>query len=94
MSWCNWCDVGSCPSTPWNREVVDWIIEDLVKVMPSETTSDIRAIWKAASKKLKEQNLWIKPCALCIKVENFVEKVKVDQFVEKVKVDAISITLL
>ena len=85
MSWCNWCDIKSCPNVPWNKEVVDWIIENLIKVMPCENKADKRAILKRVKEELKDRDLWIKTCSLCIKV---------DQFVEKVKLNTISITLL
>lgn len=78
MSWCGWCDMSKCPNWEWNREVVDSIIEKYVKQMPSENMSDKMAITIKVKEELKERDLWIKWCMLCLQVNEYVDRVKSD----------------
>ena len=76
MSWCEWCDVSVCPNGEWNRGIVDSIIKECVEKMPSGSRSNNREIAKKVKEELKERELNIKWCMLCLQVNEYVEKTK------------------
>jgi len=77
---CDWCDITKCPNWEWNREIVDSIILEQIKIkkMPYETMEDSLAIAKEVKKVLKDRETGISWCMLCMQVDKYIEQVKSD----------------